>query len=102
MIGLTVNMEYVYLASFFILTYGFVGYMLWTWNKESPCVGICKLDENDVCTGCGRPIEEIINKGFNHLADSIEIGEQRKRTLQNGLLAFLKKDPTHPLYRKSD
>ena len=37
---------------------------------------------------------------MNHLADSIEMEEQRKRTLQNGLLAFLKKDPTHPLYER--
>ena len=23
------------------------------------CVGLCKLDEKKVCTGCGRTIEEI-------------------------------------------
>jgi hypothetical protein len=25
----------------------------------SPCIGICKLDENEVCTGCKRTIAEI-------------------------------------------
>jgi predicted Fe-S protein YdhL (DUF1289 family) len=25
----------------------------------SPCVGLCKLDENKVCIGCNRTIEEI-------------------------------------------
>jgi predicted Fe-S protein YdhL (DUF1289 family) len=30
-------------------------------NPPSPCVGICKLDENLVCTGCDRTIEEITN-----------------------------------------
>lgn len=27
----------------------------------SPCVDICKLDENRVCIGCKRTIEEIAN-----------------------------------------
>ena len=47
-------MEYVYLASFFILTYGFVGYMLWTWDKESPCA---ELNEDNICE-----IDEIIKR----------------------------------------
>lgn len=25
----------------------------------SPCIGICKLDPQSVCTGCGRSIVEI-------------------------------------------
>ena len=25
----------------------------------SPCVGVCSLDERDVCVGCGRTPEEI-------------------------------------------
>jgi len=25
----------------------------------SPCVSICALDENDICTGCQRSIDEI-------------------------------------------
>jgi predicted Fe-S protein YdhL (DUF1289 family) len=26
---------------------------------RSPCVNICALDEDDVCTGCQRTVEEI-------------------------------------------
>ncbi len=26
---------------------------------ESPCVRLCTLDEQDVCVGCGRTIQEI-------------------------------------------
>lgn len=26
---------------------------------ESPCVGVCQLDEHSVCGGCGRLIAEI-------------------------------------------
>ena len=29
---------------------------------SSPCIGVCKLVD-DVCVGCDRTIEEIINKG---------------------------------------
>ena len=27
---------------------------------ESPCTGICKLDERQVCVGCLRSIDEIV------------------------------------------
>jgi uncharacterized protein len=27
----------------------------------SPCIKICRLDENKTCIGCGRTIEEIAN-----------------------------------------
>ena len=30
---------------------------------ESPCVRNCCLDQQDVCLGCGREIEEIIRWG---------------------------------------
>ena len=30
-------------------------------NSTSPCVALCKLDEDDVCIGCNRTIEEITN-----------------------------------------
>ncbi len=29
-------------------------------NVRSPCVANCKLDENEVCVGCHRTIEEIL------------------------------------------
>ena len=30
-------------------------------NLISPCVALCKLSEDDICIGCKRTIEEIIN-----------------------------------------
>lgn len=38
----------------------------------SPCVRNCCLDENDVCMGCGRQIDEILAW---HRADGEERGE---------------------------
>ena len=31
-------------------------------NLISPCVALCKLSEDDICIGCKRTIEEIINR----------------------------------------
>ncbi|MBA4293360.1 DUF1289 domain-containing protein [bacterium] len=28
---------------------------------ESPCVRVCRLDQDDVCLGCHRTIQEIIS-----------------------------------------
>ena len=40
------------------------GWVMSTKTKTSPCVGICVLDKERVrCIGCGRTIEEIINRG---------------------------------------
>lgn len=30
-------------------------------SVRSPCIANCKLDENEVCMGCFRTIEEIIS-----------------------------------------
>jgi len=30
-------------------------------NLISPCINICELDENKICVGCYRTIEEISN-----------------------------------------
>lgn len=30
-------------------------------RKESPCIGVCLLDEKDVCVGCERHIQQIID-----------------------------------------
>jgi len=35
---------------------------------SSPCIGVCKLDENKVCIGCFRTIEEIRQKGLERIA----------------------------------
>lgn len=39
---------------------------------DSPCVGNCCLDENDVCLGCYRTLEEI--KCWGLVDDSVRIG----------------------------
>ena len=35
------------------------------WEDVSPCVGICTLNENDICIGCDRHIDEIMECGRN-------------------------------------
>ena len=30
-------------------------------REDSPCIGTCTLNENDVCVGCGRHIGDIID-----------------------------------------
>jgi len=35
---------------------------------SSPCIGVCKLDENKVCIGCFRTIDEIRKKGLERIA----------------------------------
>jgi|TARA_R110002096_G_scaffold359739_2_gene552640 predicted Fe-S protein YdhL (DUF1289 family) len=36
---------------------------------ESPCINVCKLDDNLVCIGCKRTIEEIINYEPENIED---------------------------------
>ena len=31
---------------------------------DSPCIGTCILDLNNICVGCGRHIEEIMKAGL--------------------------------------
>ena len=33
--------------------------------EDSPCIGTCTLNENDICIGCHRHIDEIISRGNN-------------------------------------
>tara|TARA_B100000424_G_scaffold227849_1_gene188802 strand:+ start:5056 stop:5241 length:186 start_codon:yes stop_codon:yes gene_type:complete len=32
-------------------------------SKDTPCIGICTLNEQDVCIGCNRHIDEIVQAG---------------------------------------
>ena len=32
-------------------------------KKDSPCIGVCTLNEDDICIGCDRHIDEIIECG---------------------------------------
>lgn len=33
--------------------------MTWKEALHSPCIRMCTLDEEDICIGCGRSLEEI-------------------------------------------
>lgn len=41
---------------------------------ESPCISICALDDNDICMGCYRSLDEITR--WNQASD-----EEKKRIL---------------------
>jgi predicted Fe-S protein YdhL (DUF1289 family) len=43
---------------------------------QSPCVRNCCLDEDDVCLGCGRSLQEILR--WNEAGD-----EERRTVLEN-------------------
>ena len=49
-------------------------------NKDkivpSPCVDICALDEKDICIGCGRTADEILDWG-------IMTNDQKRQVLKN-------------------
>lgn len=44
-------------------------------SAESPCVRNCCLDSDDVCMGCGRKLEEILE--WHHASES-----ERKKILE--------------------
>jgi|TARA_R110000803_G_C11957163_1_gene318297 predicted Fe-S protein YdhL (DUF1289 family) len=33
-------------------------------KEDSPCIGTCTLNEDNVCIGCGRHIDEITEAGI--------------------------------------
>ena len=35
-------------------------------EKDSPCIGVCMLNENKICIGCDRHIDEIVQRGRNN------------------------------------
>ncbi len=51
---------------------------------SSPCVGLCELNDDSICTGCYRAIEEITGWGMldnTEKSDIIERVQKRKETL---------------------
>lgn len=38
-----------------------VGDMADTQTVQTPCIGVCLLDEQDLCIGCRRSLDEIAN-----------------------------------------
>ena len=53
-------------------------------SVESPCISVCELDENNVCSGCFRTLEEI---GQWPLASDIQRKEFLRRSKVRGQLA---------------
>jgi len=49
-------------------------------ENKSPCIGVCVLDENNICIGCKRTIEEIIRMGNDgilwDIAENIKKGRK--------------------------
>jgi predicted Fe-S protein YdhL (DUF1289 family) len=51
----------------------------------SPCVRNCCLDEDNVCMGCGRSLDEIVAWGTASAADKAAILERsRERSKRRG------------------
>ncbi len=48
----------------------------------SPCVRNCCLDDDNVCMGCGRALEEIVSWGTASDADKTAILERSRERLR--------------------
>jgi len=55
---------------------------------ESPCRNICELDDHEVCTGCGRTLDEI--------ATWSELGDAERRAIMRRLEETFPTDPSAP------
>lgn len=54
-------------------------------TSESPCVNICELNKDDICTGCFRSLDEIVLwSGYSDQdkRDILNNSLQRKQSLQ--------------------
>ena len=38
-------------------------------QEDTPCVGTCTLNEDNICIGCNRHIDEIIERGETKLEE---------------------------------
>ncbi|MBY5992175.1 DUF1289 domain-containing protein [Ferrimonas balearica] len=70
-------------------------------SVSSPCVGCCKLDEQEICMGCYRSLEEIAN--WNRRSDDERQGildriAHRAETYRDRDYHAI---PTHPITRKA-
>jgi predicted Fe-S protein YdhL (DUF1289 family) len=48
----------------------------------SPCVRKCCLDDDDVCLGCGRSIQEIMDWNITQSAERLDIIARSKLRIQ--------------------
>lgn len=61
---------------------------------KSPCVSICALDEQDICTGCQRTADEITRWGrMDNAERRLVLARCVERTHAAGL--FLQQSATH-------
>ncbi|HUS24352.1 MAG TPA: DUF1289 domain-containing protein [Candidatus Binatia bacterium] len=58
----------------------------------SPCIGLCQLNRDQVCRGCGRHIDEIAEWSYASAARKREIVQSAKSRLPEGGLI----PPRHP------
>lgn len=55
---------------------------------RSPCVNVCALDDDDVCTGCQRTADEIIRWGrMDNAERRLVLGHCLQRARASGLLS---------------
>lgn len=65
----------------------------------SPCVSICALDDDDICTGCQRNVDEITRWSRMDNAERREVLLRcHERAKSSGLvwLIGVQKDPSNP------
>ena len=53
----------------------------------SPCVSICALDDDNICTGCQRTVDEITRwSRMDNAERRVVLGLCHERALANGLV----------------
>jgi predicted Fe-S protein YdhL (DUF1289 family) len=53
----------------------------------SPCVSICALDEDDICTGCQRTVDEITRwSRMDNAERRVVLGLCHERAVASGLV----------------
>ncbi|MBB4812102.1 putative Fe-S protein YdhL (DUF1289 family) [Pseudomonas rhodesiae] len=53
----------------------------------SPCVSICALDDDDICTGCQRTVDEITRwSRMDNAERRVVLGLCHERAFANGLV----------------
>ena len=57
-------------------------------DVPSPCVRNCCLDEDDVCIGCNRSIEEIMRWGESDNEEKLKILEKAEKRLAERLKKY--------------
>ena len=46
---------------------------------DDPCIGICTLNEDDICIGCGRTVQEIHEAYLDSIGDLKRIMKKEKK-----------------------